>query len=64
MYHVDNGLFYERPFRSAIDDSNQKITFCGVGSHHKNAIVERTTQNLSLGARTLILHEKYISQRQ
>ena len=31
--------------------------FC-VGSHHQNTIVEIRTQTLTLGDRTLILHEK------
>ena len=29
-----------------------------VESHHKNFILERTNQTLTLGARTLLLHEK------
>ena len=40
-YHADNGRFAESSFRDAVDDSNQTITFCGVGAHHQNAIVER-----------------------
>ena len=47
--HADNGRFYEKPFWSEIEDSNQAITFCGVGSHHKNAIVEIKNQTLTLG---------------
>ena len=37
-YHVYNGRFAEQPFRSEIEDSNQTITFCGVGSHHQSVI--------------------------
>ena len=43
-YHADNGRFYEKPFRSEIEDSNQTITFCGVGSHHQNSIDERKSK--------------------
>ena len=28
--HTGNGIFSDQPFRSAIEDSNQTITFCGV----------------------------------
>ena len=40
IYHAYNRIFSEQPFRSAIEDSNQTITFCGVGYHHQNAFVE------------------------
>ena len=39
-YHADNVIFDEKFFRSAIESTNQIIIFCGVGSHHKNAILE------------------------
>ena len=29
-YHSDNEIFSEQPFRTEIEDSNQKTTFCGV----------------------------------
>ena len=58
IYHADNGNIYEQPFRSAIEDANQTITFFWVGSHHQNASVERKKQTLTLGARTMILHAK------
>ena len=38
--------------------ANQTITFCGVGSHHKNSIVERKFQTLTLGSRKLLLCAK------
>ena len=44
--------------RSTIQDSNQIITFCGVGYHHQIFIVERKVQNQTLGTRTLRLHAK------
>ena len=56
-YHADNGVFYERPFRSAIKDSNHKIIFCGVVSHHQNYIVERKNKTLTLVYIALILHQ-------
>ena len=41
IYHADNGIFSEKPFKLEIGYANQNITFCGVGYHHQNAIVER-----------------------
>ena len=55
-YHADNGRFAESSFRNAVDESNQTITFCGVGAHHQNAIVERMIKELTLGARSMLLH--------
>ena len=58
IYHANNGRFSEQQFRSAIENSNQELTFCWFGSHHKNTIVEIKIQTLTLGDRTLILHAK------
>ena len=44
IYHAKNGRFSEQQFRSAIENSNHKIKFCGVVSHHQNAIVKRKTK--------------------
>ena len=38
--------------------ANQTITLCGVGYHHKNSIVERKFQTLTLGSRKLLLCAK------
>ena len=56
--------FFKQYFRSEIEDANQNITFCGVGYYHQNVIFERKIQNIALGARTFLLHEKYIGQGQ
>ena len=58
IYHADNGRFSKQALRSKIEDANQTITFCGVGSHHQNTIVERKIQTLTLGASTLLPHTK------
>ena len=57
-YHADNGRFADQGFREECNRSNQVITFCGVGSHHQNGIAERKIKELTLGARTLLLHAK------
>ena len=38
--------------------ANQKITFCGAGAHHQNAVVESKIKILTNGARTVLLHAK------
>ena len=66
-YHADNGRFAEPAWKEDCKLKNQKLTFCGVGAHHQNAIVERKIKDLTLTARTLLLHAmrfwpEYISQ--
>ena len=48
-YHADNGIFVERSFRDEIKISEQQITFCRVGAHHQNSIVEKPIEILTLG---------------
>ena len=55
-YRADNGRFADQGFRDALNECNQKITFCAVGAHHQNGIVERRIKELTLIARTLLLH--------
>jgi hypothetical protein len=57
-YHADNGCFADQGFRDDCNLSNQVITFCGVGSHNQNGIAECKIKELTLGARTLLLHAK------
>ena len=57
-YHADNGRFADQGFQDDCNVSNQVITFYGVGSHHQNGIAERKIKELTLGARTLLLHTK------
>ena len=52
-YHADNGRFADN---GAIDSKDQKITFCGIGAHHQNNIVENKNKLLTNGAQTLLLH--------
>lgn len=55
-YHADNGRFSDNGFLKSCNDHDQKITFCGVGAHHQNGIIENKNKQLTLGARTLLLH--------
>ena len=57
-YRADNGRFADSGFQQAVKDCNQKITYCAVGAHHQNGIVERRIKELTLISRTLLLHAK------
>ena len=39
-YHADNGRFSDNGFVDAVNGKDQNITFCGVGAHHQNGIIE------------------------
>ena len=45
--YAENGRFSEQPFGSSVENSNQKISFCGIGSHHQNSFVESKIQTLT-----------------
>ena len=57
-YHADNGHFACKGFRDTVSAANQKITFCGVGAHHQNGIVENMIGLLTRWSRTSLLHAK------
>ena len=41
---------------TVLTTANLLITFCAVGAHHQNGIVERRIKELTLIARTLLVH--------
>jgi hypothetical protein len=47
--HADIGHFADKGFRDDCNSSNQRITFCGVGCHPQNRIVERKIKDITLG---------------
>jgi hypothetical protein len=55
-YHVDNSRFSDKGFHKDINDKGQELTFCGVGAHHQNRIIENCNKQLILGMHTLLLH--------
>ena len=55
-YHSDNNSFSDNGFIDAINNKYQKITFCGVGEHHQNGIVENKNKIMTTGSRRLLLH--------
>ena len=55
-YHADNLRFNDNNFMGDCVSKGQKITFCGVGAHHQNGVVERKNRELTNAARTVLLH--------
>ena len=55
-YHADNGTFKANAFVGHIREHNQKISYCGVNAHHKNAVAERSIRTVSECARAMLLH--------
>ena len=55
-YHANNGAFAHKGFLDKVYRKAQKITFCTVGAHHQNGIIENKNKMLTLAARTLLLH--------
>ena len=60
-YHADNGRFAEKTFLSDVKRRLQRITFCGVGTHHQNGIAEYAIKRftLTLVSHTLLMHIQY-----
>jgi len=44
-YHADNGTFAHKGFLDEVNRKAQKITFCAVGAHHQNGIIENKNKN-------------------
>jgi hypothetical protein len=63
-YHADNGIFATQGFCNQIQSSNQKISYCAVGAHHQNGIVERHSGILTHGACTNLLHDPIVTVRE
>ena len=46
-YHAENGRFSDNGFIDAVNGKYQKLTFCGVGAHHQNGIIENKNRILT-----------------
>ena len=57
-YRADNGIFADKGFKDEVYQSNQTISYCGVGAHHQSGIIERYIGLLTAGARINLLHAK------
>ena len=40
IYHADNRRYSDNRFMASLNANNQKISFCDIGAHHQNGIVE------------------------
>ena len=54
--HSDNGIFAKNEFVTHCAANNQTHTFCGVGAHWQNGVVERYIGHLTSRARTMLIH--------
>ena len=59
-YHADNGRYAEKVFIKDVKDKAQRLTYCGVGSHHQNGIAERHIKSLSEESRTMLAHGQHL----
>ena len=55
-YHAVNGRFSEPALINECKRCKQDLTFCVVGSHHQNGILEREIKDVILISRTMLLH--------
>jgi transposase InsO family protein len=54
--HCDNGVFSTKVFREHVEASDQQQSFCGVGAHWQNGVIERFIGVITTRARTMLLH--------
>ena len=47
IYHADNRRYAGNGFMASLNAKNQTVTFCGVGDHHHNGIVEQRIQTVN-----------------
>jgi hypothetical protein len=55
-YLTDSGALKANKFVKLINETQQRLLFCGTNAHHQNGVVERAIQTVSNLARAMILH--------
>ena len=45
-FRKDNGIFKAVVFKADLTNHDQSITYCGVGAHHQNGVIERNMKNM------------------
>ena len=56
-YRADSRRFIDPLLNESVQTCGQKITYCGVGSHDQNEIVECRIKESNLGSHKLLLHD-------
>jgi hypothetical protein len=54
--HCDIGVFSTKVFREHVEASDQQQSFCEVGAHWQNGVIERFIGVITTRARTMLLH--------
>jgi hypothetical protein len=54
--HSDNQIFDSKAFTKAVELANQSQSFCGIGAHWQNGVIERHIGIITAHARTMLLH--------
>jgi hypothetical protein len=52
---AENGVYATKCFRESCMKKQQDLTFCAVGAHRQNGIVERSIRTITEKARTILL---------
>jgi hypothetical protein len=52
----ENGRFADNMWRQDVIQKSQRLSFCGVGTHHQNGCAEKRIRDLQDQARTSIIH--------
>ena len=55
-YHAENSIFNSQEFLANIEQSQQTISFYGVGAHHQSGVAEHRVRELTEMACTQLLH--------
>ena len=58
-HRADNERFADLGFKLEVEKCNQKITYCGVGAHGQNGIIERHIGKITVRRRIMLLHAKH-----
>ena len=54
--HSDNGVFMMKAFKDHVIACDQQQSFCGVGMHWQNCVIECYIDVITTNAHTMLLH--------
>ena len=55
---ANNGHFADLVFKDEVRQYNKRISYCGVGAHGQNGMVERNVGKINTRGRIVLLHAK------